>query len=47
VSKRKEEIRRVTAELAARLAELEAVVEALTVGLCETESESQGGEETS
>ncbi len=30
---RREEVRRVTAELAARLEELEAVVEALTLGL--------------
>jgi hypothetical protein len=48
MSRRKEEIRRLTAELAAMLAELEALAETLTAGLCEAaESEQQTGEETS
>lgn len=43
MSRREEEIRRITAELQARLAELEAVTEALAAGLAAgTPSEEEG-----
>jgi hypothetical protein len=42
MSSRKEEISRVAAELAARLAELEAVVETLTAGLAQSQEQAAG-----